>query len=343
MKEFKHLSFTDRLRIESWEKANVKPKDMAEMLGVHISTIYRELKRGRYERLNTDYTTTDRYSPDIAEKKYREHLSEKGVKELKIGKDREYAEYLEYKVVVEKYSPGAVLGEIKRKGLEFSTSISKTTFYRYIDEGLFLTLTNKNLPIKRNKNKKKYKRVQAARAPKGKSIENRPAEIDTRDEFGNWEMDCVVGKRGTKKTLLVLTERKSRYEIIKLMKDHTADSVVKAIDEIEKEYKDNFSRIFKTITVDNGSEFSNYSEIENNKTEKRLDLFYCHPYSSWERGSNENLNRMIRRHFPKGTDFTKIKKAEITKLEKWMNNYPREMFQFYSAQDIFDACLDNAV
>lgn len=201
MRNFKHLSFTDRLKIEAWERVGVKPRVMADELGVHISTIYRELKRGRYERLNLDYTTEERYSPDIAEQKYQENLRAKGA-ELKIGNDHEYAAYLEYKVSVDKYAPGAILGEIKRKGIVFNTSISKTTFYRYIEDGVFLTITNKDLPVKRNKNKQKYNHVKPSRTPKGKSIEKRPEEIETRETFGNWEMDCVEGKKGTKKPCL---------------------------------------------------------------------------------------------------------------------------------------------
>lgn len=180
---------------------------------------------------------------------------------LKIGNDRDYADYLEYKVAVDRYAPGAILGEIKRKGLQFRTTISKTTFYRYIENGVFLTLTNKNLPVKRNRSEQKYDKVQrAARPPKGDSIEKRPEEIARRIAFGHWEMDCVEGKKGTKKTLLVLTERKTRNEIIRLMKDKTAASVVKALNALEKELGPKlFALIFQTITVDNGSEFSDFS------------------------------------------------------------------------------------
>lgn len=109
---------------------------MACMLGVHWRTIYNELARGQYEHLNSDYTTEMRYSPDIAEEKYQENLRAKGAG-LKIGNDHEYANYLEYKVSVEKYAPGAILGEIKQKGIQFNTTISKTTFYRYITDGVF--------------------------------------------------------------------------------------------------------------------------------------------------------------------------------------------------------------
>ncbi len=344
MRTFKHLTLTDRIQIESWQKVNISPRVMAEKLGVHISTIYRELKRGEYEHLNTDYTTDVRYSPDIAEQQYQENLRAKGAP-IKIGNDHAYAEYIEYKITVEKYSPGAVLGEIKTKGIEFSTSISKTTLYRYIDQGVFFTLTNKNLPVKKNKDKKKYNTVKRiARAPRGTSIEKRPEEINARITFGNWEMDCVEGKKGTKKTLLVLTERYSRNEIIRIMKDKTAESVVKALDGIEKQYgSEMFTKIFRTITVDNGSEFADCVGMERSRrgAGQRTKVFYCHPYSAYERGSNENTNRLVRRHYPKGVSFERVTAKDIKKLEIWVNTYPRGIFNFMCADDIFKACINS--
>ena len=314
---------------------------MAEKLGVHISTIYRELKRGQYEHLNSDYTTEQRYSPDIAEEKNQANLRAKGAP-LKIGSDHEYAQYIEYKIRVEKYSPRAVLGEIKRQGVEFSTSISAPTLYRYIEQGVFLTITNDNLPVKRNKSTRKYKKVRAARASKGESIEKRPAEIAERTTFGHWEMDCVEGKKGTKKTMLVLTERYTRYEIIRIMKDHTAASVVKALNGIERAYGADFYKIFQSITIDNGSEFSDYEGLEQScrRSGTRTKVYYCHPYSSYERGSNENQNKMIRRHYPKGVSFERVTPADTRRLEKWINNYPRGIFDYFTSADLYEACVN---
>lgn len=345
MRQYKHLTFSDRLKIEAWQKVGTKPRVMADKLGVHISTIYRELKRGQYEHLNHDYTTERRYSPDIAENKYQDSLRAKGAP-LKIGTDHEYAAYLEYKVSVEKYAPGAILGEIKRLGLKFNTSISKPTFYRYIEQGVFLTITNKDLPVKRNKTKRHYKKVRASRVAKGDSIEKRPAEIAERSSFGHWEMDCVEGKKGTKKTFLVLTERYTRYEIIRIMKDHTAASVVKALDGIERTYgAELFAKIFKTITIDNGSEFSDHEGMERSYRRKsnRTKVYYCHPYSSFERGSNENQNKMIRRHYPKGISLAKVTPKDTQKLEKWINNYPRGIFNYYTSADLYEACINTLI
>ena len=150
MRHYKTLTWDDRLKIAAWQKVGISPQRMAEELGVHFTTRYRELKRGQYEHLNSDYTTEIRYSPDISEKKKQDHLRAKGAG-LKIGNDRAYAEYIEYMIRVEKYSPAAVLGEIKTKGIEFKTTVCKQTLYRYIEQGVFLTLTNQDLPVKRNK------------------------------------------------------------------------------------------------------------------------------------------------------------------------------------------------
>ena len=156
MRHYKTLTWTDRLKIEAWQKAKVSPKEMAKMLGVHFSTIYRELKRGQYEHLNSDYTTEMRYSPDKSEEKKQYYLRAKGPG-LKIGNDIAFAEFIEYWISVKKYSPDAALGKIKQMNLSFDTSVCKQTLYRYIEQGVFLTLTNDYLPVKRNQNKHKYK------------------------------------------------------------------------------------------------------------------------------------------------------------------------------------------
>ena len=341
MRHFKHLSFNDRLNIEAWQKVGVSVSKMAEMLGVHISTIYRELKRGTYERLNSDLTTVERYSPDKAEQQYREHLKAKGA-QLKIGSDYRFAEYIEEKIVKDKYSPCAVLGEIKAKGIEFKTTICPATLYSYIDKGIFLRLTNKDLPVKRNKTKRQYHRVKAARRSKGESIERRPAEIAKRSSFGHWEMDCVEGAKGTKRTLLVLTERQTRREIVRAMPAKTAANVVKALDGIEQRIgTDIFKRLFLTITVDNGSEFMDCAGMERSCTDgQRTKLYYCHPYSSYERGSNENQNKLVRRHYPKGTSFEHVTDMAIADLEEWINNYPRLIFGYCSAGELFNKHLE---
>lgn len=129
------------------------------------------------------------------------------------------------------------------------------------------------------------------------------------------------------------------------MNDKTAASVIKALNALEKQLgSELFAQVFQTITVDNGSEFSDYEGIEKSlihKGHKRTKVYFCHPYSAYERGSNENQNRMVRRHYPKGYDFTNTTPAEIRKLEKWINDYPREMFNYYSSAELYEACINS--
>lgn len=336
MKHYTHLSFTDRLKIERLLKEGCRVREIANTLHVHISTIYREMKRGTYEHKNSDWTMETRYSPDIAEKAYRANLAAKGAP-LKIGSDHNLANFIEYKIVYEHYSPAAVLGEIEAKELTFDTTICLHTLYSYIDKGVFLNLTNKDLPHKgKRKNPRSYKQIRPARAPKGVSIENRPDEINERSVFGHWEMDTVYGRKRSKRNLLVLTERLSRNEIITPIKDRTAASVIKAVDGLERRYGKRFKVIFKSITVDNGSEFADCDGIERSVYGgRRTKVYYCHPYSSWERGSNENQNGLIRRHHPKGTNFSKVTNKTIAQTEHWINNYPRAMFGWRTASDVF--------
>ena len=169
------------------------------------------------------------------------------------------AEYIESKIVDDKFSPEAALAEVERSGIEFKTTISVRTLYRYIDNGIFLKLTNKDLPIKSKKKKHNKKIKVQKRASAGESIENRPEEVESRKIFGHWEMDTVKGQRGiTKSCMLVLTERKTRDEIVIKLKDQTSASVVEALDRLEKKWGDMFCSVFRSITVDNGVEFEDY-------------------------------------------------------------------------------------
>ena len=341
------LTRADRIKIEALLKEGLSKAKIAAHLGVHRSTIYNELKRGEYEHRNSDWTTEKRYSPDIAQEKAEENLKVRGT-QLKIGNDIAYANYIEDKIVNEDYSPAAVLGELKAQGREgeFNTTVCVATLYSYIDKGVFLKLTNKDLPVKKNK-KRGYKKVrkQQARAAAGDSIEKRPEEIDKREEFGHWEMDSVIGKRGvSKNVLLVLTERKTRDEIIFKLPDHTDEAVVAALDKLERRYgADMFRQIFKTITVDNGSEFADVNGLERSileEGEKRTHLYYCHPYSSWERGTNEVTNKMVRRKVPKGTNFDDKTDEEIEEIASWINGYPRRIHGYRSAGELFTEELE---
>lgn len=337
----KCLSFTQRLQLEAYLKAGLHKRDIAEKLGVHISTVYNELKRGycvhdKCYYVNwfgeKKYKKVVGYNPKLAEQKYRFNLTSHGPT-LKVGDDYDFIRYVEKRVLQDKISPCAVLGEIKRNNL-FKTNISKTTLYRYIEQGVFLGLTMSDCPM--GKKRKCYRKPVAKRPPKGTSIERRPLEIAKRVTFGHWEMDCVVGKKNIRDILLVLTERLTRYEIIIKMPNRKPETVVKSLNKLERRFGKRFRKVFKSITVDNGVEFSDFKNLEKSiYGGTRTNVYYCHPYTSCERGSNERINRDIRRLIPKGADLSLYSIEEIQRVENWVNSYPREIFNFATSKEMF--------
>jgi IS30 family transposase len=334
----KHLTIKERYTIEILLKEGLKPIEIAKRLGRHKRTIEIEIAKGTIRLLNSDLTYRKEYCADVGQRVYEENSQNKGPG-LKIGNDHKLAKHIEEKIKEEKYSPDAVIGEIKAKGLKFKTTICTKTLYNYIDKGIFANITNKDLPVKKNKGKKTYRKVRIAHKNlRGRSIDERPPEVEKREEYGHWEMDCVAGKKGgSGAVLLVLSERKTREEIIFKMPDKTQESVKQTLDMLEYRYGEGFKEKFKTITVDNGSEFLDFKTLESSSIrpgEKRVEIYYAHPYSSWERGTNENINKLIRRFIPKSADIGDYSEEEIKRIEHWINNYPRRIFGYKSAKDM---------
>ena len=348
-RKWKVIDEKERYNIELLLKQGYKVKEIAKALNRDRRTIERELKRGAvtkkienpYLSRNPkvpDYIEKTFYSAKVAQKKAEWMKTGKGRK-LKIENDKELFKYIERKIRDEDYAPDAVIGEIKEKKLIFSTMICTKTVYNMIDRGDFCRITNQNLPIKRNKTYRSYNKISrvAKNNITGRSIEERNAKINNREEAGHWEMDLIVGKGNC--CLLVFTERKTRKELIFKIPNKKQETIKKVLDMLEDMYKENFKDIFKSITSDNGVEFLDQEGIENshlNKGEKRTILYYAHPYSSWERGSNENANRLIRRFIPKGSNIDKYSDAEIKEIEDWINNYPRKIFGYKTANEIYN-------
>ena len=151
-------------------------------------------------------------------------------------------------------------------------------------------------------------------------------------------MDTVIGKaKGQGEVLLVLTERATRQELILKLKHKTAKEVIAALNRLERRYGKCFRQLFQTITVDNGAEFMDCAGMEHSCRIKtpRTKIYYCHPYSSWERGSNENANRLIRRFIPKGTAIENYSTEEIQQIEDWINHYPRKILNYRCSDALF--------
>ena len=192
----KHLNYEKRIKIEALSKTGMKSEQIALYIGCSGRTVRRELAKGRTKLLNSDLTTKTEYSADIGQQKHDYAATAKGPM-LKIGNDYELVKYIENLIINEKMSPYAVAEKIKQSG-KFKTTISYKTIYNYIDNGFFPNLTNKHLPVKKNGKKQKYNHIRTAtNNTKGRSISERDATVEKREQYGHWEMDTVVGKQKT--------------------------------------------------------------------------------------------------------------------------------------------------
>ena len=198
--------------------------------------------------------------------------------------------------------------------------ISTSTIYYWIYKGFF-GLKRSVLNYARKRKKKEKEEVKRVRIL-GKTIEERLKEINNREEVGHYEIDTVILRKEKGQCLLTLTDRKSRYEIIRLIEDKTVKSVNKALKKVLKEYE------IKSITENNGLEFARLYEVFDYEN-----IYYAHPYSSYERGSNENHNRLIRRFLPKGTKNTTQQRVAF--IEDWINNYPKKLFNYKTPFEVF--------
>ena len=336
-KKGQHLSYEERQKIEILLKAGHKPEEIGKLLGGRSKrTIQREIALGKVKLLNSDLTYRTEYSADAAQNKRDFNNTAKGPR-LKLGANFKLIEFIENKIIKDKYSPAAALAEARKKGYEVNFCVK--TLYNYIDEGLFVKLTNDDLPIKKIGNKRPYHHVRAAYTQKGKSIEERPEEAENKEIFGHWELDTVVGKLKTKSALMVMTERSKGIEIIRKIESKSQECIVRELDKLERKLgTKKFRETFKTITCDNGCENLDFKGMEKSVLTNipRTQVFYAHPYSAWERGANECANKLIRRFIPKGTDISKYPKKFIRFIQHWMNNYPRKKLAWLSP---FDASL----
>ena len=303
------------------------------MLGTLLSkserTIRRELKRGIVEHTASDLSKIMEYNAEYAHNDADSKNSAKGPA-IKLGKDWDLVNAISKLIKEDKYSPYAVIRHFERTQWPSDSRICEKTLYNYIMAGDISDVTEKDLLYAGKRFKPKGKPKKHSNAMNAsRSIDKRPKEANERSVVGHWEMDTVYSGKGCSPScLLTLTERKTRAEIARKIPNRTAASVKSEIDKIERQIGSVlFREMFKTITPDNGVEFSNAVGLESSVlcNQPRTQLFFAHPYSSFERGTNENHNGIIRRFIPKGRDIGLEKRGTIRKIQNWMNNYPRKI------------------
>lgn len=332
----KNIQFIHRSIISKALNDGDSKTKIAKELGFSRQSIHNEISRGTILHTKTDLTTEYVYDPYAAQYAHESASHWKG--RLSVLDDcNELASIIE-NGVREKLSPEVIAHNIKvmHKNGEISHKLCFKTIYNLIESGK-LDVSSDDLLYGPKRHKKPHKQEKYHEKPEGgESIELRP-DISDRVEFGHWEIDCVVGKRDGKSTcLMTLVERKTRFGITILIPKKSKKCIVNALKKVKSKFGKYFYDIFKTITADNGCEFKDAIGMSLAlKNGKRVKIYFAHAYHSWERGSNENFNKMIRRYYPKGTDFTKITNKELQVTISRINNYPRKQFNFETAANLF--------
>jgi IS30 family transposase len=310
---YTQLTQEQRYQIYAFLKAGFSQSVIAKEIGVHKSTVSRELSRNRGQR---------GYRPKQANQlaTSRRVLAKKHVK-LSPG-----AIALIESLIIQDFSPEQVSGFLKRTS---GLSVSHEAIYQHIlkDKAhggkLYQHLRHAN-----KKRKKRYGSYDRRGQIIGRvSIDNRPAIVDAKKRIGDWEIDTVIGKNH-KGALVTIVERQSKYTLIKRVVNKKADMVADATIDLLKPFK---KRVC-TITADNGKEFARHSLIA--KDLKSL-FFFAHPYHSWERGLNENTNGLIRQYFPKAMSFETITDDQIQFVMDQLNNRPRKTLGFKTPNEVF--------
>ena len=335
--QYHHLTYKDRCAIQTL--VNQRDKNgkrifnnsyIANYLGVNRSTISRELnKRKEYHFMVKSGKTFEKpYNASYAQNNY---IFKRGLSKgkYKLRKYKEMATFIENKIKIDKWSPDVIIGYMKRhnyfkkKGF---TTITVPTVYNAVRYGI---IDVKIEDTRRMKELIKYKHHEQNTLPASKipySIESRPEEINNRSIFGHFEIDTVIGtSRGKHECLLTMTERKSRYEMIFKISSKTAEEVNNKIIQIKNYVNKYFYKIFKSFSTDNGSEFSGLINLFSNS---KTSVYYCHPYCSGEKGTNEKHNSLIRYFIPKKTLIENYSSEDINKIADWMNNYPRKILDY---------------
>lgn len=313
---FSHLSLKERIVIETLLAEKKTISYIARQLQSNRSTIGREVKQWVVNPKDT-------YNADLA------HFCAEQVHVTKRGKDKINSHFrlkaFVYRGLLKEQSPDQISGELKDLYPNDPVmSISYEAIYQHIYRHRQSRLGRKLialLPYKHSKRRNRTRKkgfTKQSRIPDAVSIDERPKEVETRQEIGHTEGDLIIGI-GQKSAIGTIVERKSRYTIIVKIENRKSETVTQAFArELNK-----YDKIFrKSMTYDNGMEMANHKWLTQ---QTGMKIYFAHPYSSWERGTNENTNGLIRRYFPKGTDFNQVTEEQLKIVQEKLNNRTQEM------------------
>jgi IS30 family transposase len=310
-----NLSLNERIIIFRGLERSLPISTIAESIGRHKTTVYRELKR------NTYYQKW--YIPNFA---HHKALTRRTSKRRKYVTENEtIIRFL--KRNLKWYSPDSLAGRLRLE--KHPIQVSHESIYKIIYKDFYYNGTLwKDLPRQRKRRKKQRKIVDCRGVIRNRiPISQRPDAINNRKRIGHFELDTVIGKNH-KGAILTATERKTNYSYAIKIKNKESITVSKEIIKLKK----NLGKLFKTGTVDNGLEFADHEYITNISG---LKVFFADPRSPWQRGTNENWNGLLRRYVKKGSDFRKITQKQIDRYVNRINNMPRKKYGYRSAYEMF--------
>ena len=307
-----HIQLTSeqRYQIKALLQANQRLTKIAEIIGIDRSTIYRELKRN---------TGLRGYRPRQAHEKAL--ARRQGKSKERIGP--ETWELIEEKLRLD-WSPEQIANWFKKHGY---VTVSHEWIYHhvYTDKRVGGNLHN-HLRCQKPYRKRAGSNERRGKIPNTTSIEQRPEIVEQRIRLGDWEVDLILGK-GHQGVVVTLTERKSRFTLLRKVLSKQAELVAQAIIDLL-----NWIEHLKTITADNGKEFANHLHISRQLC---IDFFFAHPYASWERGTNENTNGLIRQYLPKSRNLKTLTAQEELMIMDRLNLRPRKCLDFNTPYEVF--------
>lgn len=331
-KRGQHLTAVERGEIQALNKLGFSNRAIARRLNCSPSTIGYELQRGTLAYSGRGRKST--YSARRGQKTYEAHRANCHRNRVDFNCEG-FMSWLTKQILNHKWSIDICRGYALRNNLFPQEQIPSTkTLYNMLGQGR-LPINVFNCPEILSRKKRKghipHKRLL------GESIDARPVEVFNRSTFGHWEVDTVIGKkRKGEAAAFTIVERLTGYYVSIRIPGKYSEGVSSALDQLKLEYGSKFSSVFKTITTDNGSEFSELSSLNLGSTK----VYYAHPYSSWERPVNERTNRMLRRFIPKGTSMNALDCDAIRSFSDEINALPRKRLGYATAEELFDQELD---
>ena len=313
---YTHFTIEERCCLREYYLKGYSYRKIAELIGRNVSTVSREIKRNR-----THMYDIPTYYPYTAQKKYllRRTYCHRGM-----FQDPAKLEYIKEKLLLT-WSPEQIANTPCELDMPSVRTIYRWIYEKYIDV---------NLKVLRRKGKSRGKKETRGKFNLGKTIRKRDKSVYKRLEFGHWEADTVVSGRGKSKVCFAtLAERQTRYYIAVKMPNRNADTMAKTIISALSELPDG---AVKTITCDRGAEFANWQTIEQ---QLNCNVYFADPYCAWQKGTNENLNGLLREFYPKGRNLSRVSPTTLKKNLALINARPKKVLGFKKPVDLFEFSL----